>query len=137
MSTLTGNSRYILRELLPRTVVTLLCVYFVMPYAPGLAFHGGFVAALCASLFFTAYFSLWGAYIMATRRVQSFIESLKGTAAKIAFHTFVMLVIPVLAMFLAVLSAGQFFVYTAWYGLLFWTVALHVCCALTHDYGQS
>jgi hypothetical protein len=137
MFSFTGYQRYLLRELLPRTVVMLLCTFFLSPYVPGLSFRGGLGMALFVAIFFTAYFWLWGSQIMAVPAVDRFIAGLESKLALGAFYMATVILMPLPAVLLPVLVAPQIFVCTAWYGLLIWVVALNVCCALTHDYGRK
>ncbi|MDR3613841.1 MAG: hypothetical protein P4L53_09740 [Candidatus Obscuribacterales bacterium] len=134
---LTGYPRYFVRELLPRTVVMLVCTCLLLPHSPGLSFHGSFGAASLIALFFTAYFWLWGAQIMGALPVRKLIAKIDNDLAMGAFYAVTVILIPLPAVILPVLVAPQIFVYTAWYGTLIWIVALNVCCLLTHDYGPA
>jgi multisubunit Na+/H+ antiporter MnhB subunit len=137
MFKLTGYKRYFLRELLPRAILIGVCTFFLLPYTPGLAFHGGSGASVVVALFFTAYFWLWGSKIMAARPLRKFIVSIDSDFWTGVFYVATLFLIPLPAVILPVLVAPQIFVCTAWYGLLIWIVGLNICCAVTHDYGPS
>jgi hypothetical protein len=133
----TGYTRYFLRELLPRAVLIGVCTIYLLPYVPGLAVHGGFGAAVFAALFFTAYFWLWGAKIMAAHSVRKFVASIDSDFATGLFYVATLFLIPLPAVLLPVVVAPQIFACTAWYGLLIWIIGLNICCAVTHDYGPT
>jgi hypothetical protein len=137
MFQLTGYTRYFVRELLPRAVLMGACTFYLLPHTPGLAFHGGLWAAFFAAIFFTAYFWLWGANIMAARSVRKFMDGIDNRFAMGALYVAMLFLGPLPAVILPVLVAPQIFACTAWYGLLIWIVGLNICCAVTHDYGAS
>jgi hypothetical protein len=137
MFNLSDCPRYLWRELLPRTAVMLFVTYLLLPYCPGLAFRGGFFAALFTAFFFTANFWLWGSQIMGALRVRKFIASIDSGFWTGVLYTATIILFPLTAIILPVLVAPQIFVCTGWYGILIWIVALNLACYVTHDWKVS
>jgi hypothetical protein len=134
MKNLLPSTRYIWRELIPRVILMTVAFKWLMPLIPLFQFHGDLVSATAFGVAFTAWFSLWGAYIMGSQSVQSWFSQRRSRWWMPAVHVTMMLLVPIIGLATAAVAAPTVFAMQWLYGSLAGAVVLNAVCAATHDY---
>ena len=134
MKNLLPSGRYLVRELIPRAILMTVAFKWLMPLIPFFQFHGGLLVAIAFGAAFTAWFSLWGAYIMGSQRVQDWFSQRRSRWWMPAVHVAMMLFVPIIGLAIAAVAAPTVFAMHWLYGSLAGAVVLNVVCAATHDY---
>lgn len=128
------DARYFYRELLPRAVLLTITFKWLLPLLGFFAFPGGLLAATVFGVAFTAWFCLWGAYIMGSDSVQKWLLNNKGRSWMFLVHASILILVPAFALAFAAWIAPATFSMDWLYGLPAGVVALNLVCMATHDY---
>jgi hypothetical protein len=130
------SHRYLIRELIPRSIVAALVFALVMPRFPngGVELSGGGIAAAFLGVLYTAYIVAAGQFVMFPFFAR--LQKLGVAGGLFALVSFLSLVI-LSGLFIEAATLTPLFTVHQWTATLVGAGELFLVCVLTHDYKAS